>query len=98
MHTERAIYATQAAALRARAEDAASVWRPVASGQTPADAVTAASEQMFTGAERLFACTQKTSSLIRDFGWPFSALCVDNAMQISNRLQAAPPKGIRERV
>lgn len=94
MSTARAIYTTQMDAVRAQAEDAMQIWRPLASGDNQMDAITAASEQIFTGAERLYGSTQKVGGLVRDFGWQFSTLCAENALQLSKQLRSALPNAL----
>jgi hypothetical protein len=96
MNTARAIYETQAEAVREQAEDMARIWRSMASDDSRADALVAVSEQVFKGAERLFVSSQKTGDLVRDFGWRLPALYADNALQLVAKLQSSLPKPLDE--
>lgn len=97
MNTARAIYEAQAEAVREQAEDMARIWRPAASDDSRTDTLLAVSEQVFKGAERLFARSQKTGDLVRDFVWHLSALYAENALQLAAKLQSSLPKPLRER-
>lgn len=88
MNTMRAIYQTQAEAVRDQAADMAKIWRPMESDDRPADVFMGVFEEVFKGTERLFASTQKTGDLMCDLGWQLSSLCVNNAEQLAAQLQS----------